>query len=47
MFSPATSLVAAHPEGHRKGGEMWGLGVRTSLFFLGIEQSVLPHGSDV
>lgn len=40
-FSPATSLVAAHPEGHRKGGEMWGLGVRTSLFFLRIEQSVL------
>lgn len=40
MFSPGTSSVAAQPGGQGKGGAMRGLGVRTSILFLGVEQSV-------
>lgn len=41
MFSLATSLVAAQPGGQGKGEAIRGLGLRTSVLFRGIEQSVL------
>lgn len=40
VFSPATQLGGCMSQ-RTQGGAMWGFGLRTSLLFLGIEESVL------